>query len=896
MVIRKLCSALVTFFLYFPKQWELCIRHLCCSLCEGVPASQESVLSLVNFSGFLGDADLRKLHAAVWFCGTLVDEAAKVEMNLATQCVKPNPNRAATILKYFGLIADSSDLYEILMLNVSDAMALMTSAFGCNESSSTSRNVDLRRDVIICLQSWVWFSQRVSSHSDELTASLRSLVHPTIAALADEGLYEVAAELLTDILSNYSGFLTEEHYESLFALLESQWSLERYSRLVEGDFDFDSVQFGQLMISLGDSRVQSLIYSVNDRSGRFLVRLRGLLSAQGYPVSDDKIFVPALEFWSTFVETLTDCIYSEDLGPNGWVASATSHVLEAASIVWRRVAYPPSHVLLGWDSADRVGFGDARKDVADFLQSTFAVTGPPLISTFANLTLQSLSPSSWPDLEAAAFCLGSLADCVSGDAKCDDTLRDVFSSPLFEILQSPRQPMPGRIRQTCIALIERFSDFFERETSSLPSALNLLFSVLNDTLLSGAAARSIQRLCFSSRVTLASEVKAFLEQYQSIVVQSQLDCLACERIMGGIAAIIQAVPREDEKVAHLEILFAFVKHDVAKSVHLQSLPSIPNDLHHCSMLSDVSELPLHMGLKALRCLISIGKGLQAPGDLPLDLDGEKNTAPAGTSMPVAQLQSEILCMLTQLQVSFPENGEVAENICNVFRTGFSEAEAGPFVFPPHLVCDYLIRQSSHVPRIGYFVSTACSFLSSLEKLERNDAKAIRSRLLEWVIDLLRQLPDPENDTELAQNGIEFTNRLVSREPTALLESKSLALAEFFFTYTLRVLNGHEPLPKAAAADFWARFMTLRNTDSGAQETIDHAVSHLGPFLAQSIIRNVGGNASRSELDRLSEPLKKMVGHHLNARAWLEQALFDPSFPSQQVSREAKLIFLKKVIK
>ncbi|TDZ25019.1 Importin beta-like protein [Colletotrichum orbiculare MAFF 240422] len=752
MVIRKLCSALVTFFLYFPKQWELCIRHLCCSLCEGVPASQESVLSPVNFSGFLSDADPRKLHAAVWFCGTLVDEAAKVEMNSATH----------------------SGLYEILMLNVSDAMALMTSAFGCNESSFTSRNVDLRRDVIICLQSWVWFSQRVSSHSDELSASLRSLVHPTIAALADEGLYEVAAELLTDILSNYSGFLTEEHYESLFALLESQWSLERYSRLVEGDFDFDSVQFGQLMISLGDSRVQSLIYSVDDRSGRFLVRLRGLLSAQGYPVSDDKIFVPALEFWST---------------------GRVNNLAESGIPTFSRTPW--------------LGFGRS-------------ITGPPLISTFANLTLQSLSPSSWPDLEAAAFCLGSLADCVSGDAKCDDTLRDVFSSPLFEILQSPRQPMPGRIRQTCIALIERYSDFFERETSSLPSALNLLFSVLNDTLLSGAAARSIQRLCFSSRVTLASEVKAFLEQYQSIVVQSQLDCLACERIMGGIAAIIQAVPREDEKVAHLEKLFAFVKHDAAK------------------------------------CLISIGKGLQAPGDLPLDLDGEKNTAPAGV---------------------FPREWR----------------EAGPFVFPPHLVCDYLTRQSSHVPRIGYFVSTACSFLSSLEKLERNDAKAIRSRLLEWVINLLRQLPDPENDTELAQNGIEFTNRLVSREPTALLESKSLALAEFFFTYTLRVLNGHEPLPKAAAADFWATFMTLRNTDSGAQETIDHAVSHLGPFLAQSIIRNVGGNASRSELDRLSEPLKKMVSHHLNARAWLEQALFDPSFPSQQVSREAKLIFLKKVI-
>ncbi|KAH0426883.1 hypothetical protein CcaCcLH18_10059 [Colletotrichum camelliae] len=272
------------------------------------------------------------------------------------------------------------------------------------------------------LQSWVWFSQRVSSQNDELVASLRTLIQPAIVALCDEALYEVAVELLADILSNYSGFLTESHYESLFSLFETQWSHARYRRLVEGDFDFDSIQYGQLMISLGDSKVQSLIYSVDNRSSNFLARLRGLLSAQGYLVSEDKIFVPALEFWSTYVETLTDCIYS-DSESKAWVSSATSHVLEAVSTVWRRVAYPPPNVLASWDSADRAGFGDARKDVADLLQSTFTVTGPPLISTFANLTLQSMSSNSWPELEAAAFCLGSLAECVSGDAGCDDTLR-----------------------------------------------------------------------------------------------------------------------------------------------------------------------------------------------------------------------------------------------------------------------------------------------------------------------------------------------------------------------------------------------------------------------------------------------------------------------------------------
>ncbi|KZL75180.1 importin 13 [Colletotrichum incanum] len=897
MVVRKLSSALVTFFLSFPAQWEFCIRHLCCSLSEGTALPQERVDGSINISHILQALHSRKLQAALWFSGALVDEAAKVEMNSA---------------KHMGL-------HETLMRNVPDALELMSHGFS-HQSSADPANRVIQKDSIICLQSWVWFSQRVSAHNDELIGSLRALVQPTIAALAEEDLYEAAVELLSDILSNYSGFLTENHYESLFSLFETQWSRERYQRLVEGDFDFDSVQYGQLMIALGDSKVETLIHGVDARSSRFLAHLRGLLSAQGYPVTEDKIFVPALEFWSTYVETLTDSIYSEDEESKAWVSAATSHVLEAISTVWQRIAYPPANVLATWDSADRAGFGDARKDVADLLQSTFTVTGPSLISTFGNLTLQSLSPNSWSNLEAAAFCLGSLADCVAGDPRCDETLRAVFSSPLFDLLQTSRDSMPGRTRQTCISLIERYSDYFERETQSLPSALNLLFSVLADPLLAGPAARSIQQLCFSSRSILASEASAFLSQYQSIATQSQLDCLAGERIMGAIAAVIQAVPDENSRFQHLEALLSFVQHDSRKSVQLLSLPRLPSDvtnnvldIHRCSTLTEPSELPLHMALKALRCLISIGKGLQVPGDVPYDLERDKDFSSVNHDSRLDQIQSGILSLIAQLQSSFPQSGGVAESVCNIFRTGFSESEVGPFVFPPRLVCDYLVQQTSQTPRIGLFVSTACSFLSSLRNMKRSDVDEISAKLLGWVIGLLQQLPgkkipdssrctvnwfgcpEPDNDTELAQNGIEFTNRLVSREPASLFHPDCLPLAEFFFMYALRVLDGREPLPKAAAADFWATFMTLKPTDQGTQETIDHAIAQLGPLLAQSIIRNIGGNASRSELDRLSEPLKKMVNHHAKARVWLEQALHDSAFPSQQVSGDEKAMFLKKII-
>lgn len=76
----------------------------------------------------------------------------------------------------------------------------------------------------------------------------------------------------------------------------------------------------------------------------------------------------------------------------------------------------------------------------------------------------------------------------------------------------------------------------------------------------------------------------------------------------------------------------------------------------------------------------------------------------------------------------------------------------------------------------------------------------------------------------------------------------------------------------------------------------NVIEHLGPLLARSLVRNIGGNASRSELDKLSEPLKKLVIAHPQAKQWLEAGLVDPSFSSEHVTEADKSTFLKKIIK
>lgn len=68
------------------------------------------------------------------------------------------------------------------------------------------------------------------------------------------------------------------------------------------------------------------------------------------------------------------------------------------------------------------------------------------------------------------------------------------------------------------------------------------------------------------------------------------------------------------------------------------------------------------------------------------------------------------------------------------------------------------------------------------------------------------------------------------------------------------------------------------------------------MLAQALIYNIGGHAARSELDKLSEPAKKLVVRQANAKAWFEAALLDANFPSDKVSDKDKQQFLQKIMR
>lgn len=94
----------------------------------------------------------------------------------------------------------------------------------------------------------------------------------------------------------------------------------------------------------------------------------------------------------------------------------------------------------------------------------------------------------------------------------------------------------------------------------------------------------------------------------------------------------------------------------------------------------------------------------------------------------------------------------------------------------------------------------------------------------------------------------------------------------------------------------ATLFALRSEDTGTQLLLETAFAHLGPLLGQAVVKNISGTAARSELDKLCEPLKKLVANHVRAKGWIEQALLDPAFPAQHIAERDRAIFLRKIIR
>jgi len=562
--------------------------------------------------------------------------------------------------------------------------------------------------------------------------------------LADDNLYETTVEIFSDVFANYSRFVRDEDYALLYSLFQSPWGRGKYDRLVQGDYDFNSLQFGQLMLAFGDARVQHLAENAatDPQSSQFLGQMVGLLAAEGVAIHEDQIFEPALEFWSTFLSALTDEAYADNAQHPPWVTAAIPYALQVVDRCWLKIQFPPAIEFDQWDKTDQTAFKHARGDVSDILQQVYLLIGGRLFALFTDLLLKSVQNHDvGSQLEAAMFCLSQSPDSV-GNNEQDQYLDQIFASELLTLLTGSDSTVPLRTKQSLFTLINHYSatKYFRRPNGQtyLPGCLNFMVSLIDSPYLGRIAATSIYGFCGSCRTVLIPELPAFLQQYAQMSSTSNFDDQVKESFIGAVSFIIQALPDEKSKLAPLQQLLNFVEADHDRS--LQFRASALGAIHAPSQVVTAKDYSagLELGLVALRCLAKVGMGLRIPDDQPIDLDKPDIISEFWTGGDGAVVQQRIIRILTCILEAYRGEGDVVEEACLLFRAGFTEVEPGPFVFQPAVIAEFILGFGLDAKRVGTVIKTACTFVSSYNKVTKR-IDEIAAALLAWVAQLLHQI-------------------------------------------------------------------------------------------------------------------------------------------------------------
>ena len=85
LVIRKLCSTLVAYFMQFSASWKDCIKHLLYCLYANRAVPYEHMDDNFDTATAIQSLSSEKAVALLWFAGTLVEEVGKTDSNSMKQ-------------------------------------------------------------------------------------------------------------------------------------------------------------------------------------------------------------------------------------------------------------------------------------------------------------------------------------------------------------------------------------------------------------------------------------------------------------------------------------------------------------------------------------------------------------------------------------------------------------------------------------------------------------------------------------------------------------------------------------------------------------------------------------------------------------------------------------------
>ncbi|KAL4916815.1 armadillo-type protein [Aspergillus aurantiobrunneus] len=833
LVIRKLASTLATIFLKADAPWTRAILSLGASLANGKHVREEECTSIGLQTNILPVLSESQVISLLYFSNILAEEISR----LNTELRRPGDTRRIS-----ENVRDAFVLVEFVLSQIVQHGASGGSV--ANEVPGT--------EAINSYQNWISVRSSFQLHDAISVLQLVPATNCVIQSLNLPSLSKAAGHILIEVMGWRETVLSQDHIIAVQEYVISNSGTAHIASLMDGEFEDENVTFVELLLSLSTlKRAELFAQTLDEKHEKLLALIHTLFKAPGYAVVDDTASPLALEWWTEAADDLQDGFLDpeEQKGTD----SAKQNLARAALDCFEKLKYPTPEELRGWGDDERAEFASFRRDVCDFLLAIYPILGVDLVQVFQAHARTSLANQDWRTFEAAIFCVAQLSEAVDENQHADVCLNAIFFCDEFaRLCEDGGMMIPDKSRQTLVDMLGKYKSYFERTHALLPRILTFLFASLNVASCAPAASKSIAHLCNSCRHALKVELPAFISQFELFRFKPTATAQTMEKVLEGIAAIIQTLPTDEEKSHFLERILKFF---------LDQAEITRTEAAHGSL--EPARIRGHI---VLRCLASIGKGLRTDNEVVLDSDREKDEGPYPPTFwntgNGAVSQNLIMQCMRLLMRDFPFDAAIIEATCDILKAGFTE-RTGPFVFPPSLTVDFVKSIPLGTAGADMVMGTASAFLASHSAHPQKVSEEAVAIILHVYDTFCWVQEKPElYDPELANSGIDFLTRLLPKYYPYLFTltytpqgaGRRPPVTQTISDFTLVSLQGPEPIPLRSASQFWVSVLNLPYDAEAVQKTIHDSL----PALCRILVTQVAGRCARSDIEHLTDVLRRIV--------------------------------------
>ncbi|KAI1627476.1 armadillo-type protein [Exophiala viscosa] len=848
-VIQKLCSTLVTLFTKHDSEWTFPLRHVFACAISGNYVSPTTLPDMDQLCEAGKDCSYIQLKGILMLAKTMAEDLG---------------NRTSTSTVQ-GIITDRTaangpDALKFLRFVMGAPNKIRYHEIAVEESDAATAYTELLKMVFSSIPFWVGLVKHLVPSVDKaqmlsIEAAAQECISLGVGYFDHDPLTASVLQMLYSLQQSSARLLQSAIPDYPSSIAESPMAKEIVTALLSGDWNLGAGTYVDLLESImSQVDTTSSAYLHSGRYTQVIETLRQLLRCEDQAIIEDPFCQVALEKVSEMVEGFTDWDEGDSAQP--FIRSLAADACDACLLKIQLPQEEMSSETQDWDADERARFQDFRYDVHDFFQSAFAVLGNDLIEGIVKTIISHPEPLNWSTIEAAIFAFTAFSDTMSSDPDTYDGLITAVldSQPLRHLLQSVN-PVPDRARQTSIRFIADNVAYLQRHPDGLVPILNFLFSSLHLQASASAASRAIYSLCDSHREALIDGLPQFMASLSTI---GDLGEAERHRIYAAVATIIQGLPTEEAKVQPLSELLS----------HVSSGLLVMND--------DVAEKieALRLCTDTMQTLASVGKGLRSPHDTPIDLEASNTPQSAfWQDGPGADIQRDVLALYGVILQKVTDQIDIVfvEACCDFIKSGFTEEHPSPFKFPDRVGLDLvsaLINLES--PSIDTVMACASSFLASINTA---NIQVCVSSLLYLVIlnqqHVLSTFQDSRQlqDTSFPSSSLDFLGRLMTKWTSIWLSlPEGGQMAGVSIEMALVLMADPDTLPRRSAASFFAILADYAGpaggSDAETNQRMAKILQHYGQRILSLLLRLLGGECARSEIESLTETIKRFVQKHL----------------------------------